>query len=117
MERKELSRKIMLTAGILAVIVILCSQTFQKETRSILSKIKTERTDKSTEAEKKVVVATPADAVTSGQAVEIGDANPSLIREIIFGEEGADSRPAVSHTFIGEFFKMLFRVVISPQAP
>ena len=107
----------MLAAGILAVLVILCSQTFQKETASYLSRIRNNKTEKQADPEKKVIAATPADAVTSGQAVEVGDADPSFIREIIFGEENTADHPAVDQAILGEFLKTLFHTVISPQAP
>jgi hypothetical protein len=117
MVKKTVSRKLMLVAGILAAIVILFSQAFQKETHTFLSKIKTEKAEKPADADKKVISATPADAVTSGQAVQQGDANPSFIREIVFGKEKNTEPPVVNHTILAEFFKTLFRVFISPQAP
>ena len=116
MQKKAFSKKLMLGAGILAAIVILCSQAFQQETDSFLSKIKETQTEKPAEAEK-IIVATPTDAVTSGQAVQVGDVNPSLIREIIQDEESTSAQPTIDKTILAEFFKTLFRVFISPQAP
>ena len=107
----------MLAAGILAALVILCSQAFQKETRLILSKISADKTEKQTEGEKKVISATPVDAVTSGQAVEVGDANASFIREIILDHDKDEKQPTFGKTIVVDFFKTLFRVYISPQAP
>jgi hypothetical protein len=107
----------MLAAGILAAVVILCSQAFQKETRSILSKIDAGKTEKSAGTEKKVIAATPSDAVTSGQAVEVGEADPTFIREILLGNEKDSRQPAIDNAIVSEFFKTLFRVFISPQAP
>ena len=116
MEKKAISKKLMLAGGILAAVVILFSQAFQKETHSFLSKIKTNQTEKQAETEKKIV-APPADAVTSGQAVEVGDANPSFIREIVLDTDTTAKQPAIDKTIIADFFKTLFRAVISPQAP
>ena len=112
----------MLAAGILAAVVILCSQAFQKETRTFLSKINTDTTEKTANKDKaadteKKVSATPSDAVTSGQAVEVGDANPSFIREILLGDSKDSKQPTVDKAILSEFFKTLFRVFISPQAP
>ena len=107
----------MLAAGILAALVILFSQAFQKETSSFLSKIKTDKTEKSADPEKKIIAAAPSDAVTSGQAVEVGDANPSFIREILLGDNKDAKQPDVDGTILAKFFKTLFRVFISPQAP
>ena len=121
MRKKAISKKLMLVAGILAAVIILFSQAFQKETTQILSKIKTDKTDtkdcKTTDAEKKVVIAASAEAVTSGVAVQVEDTNPSLIREIIFNENGGSSKPAIVKTILVDFFKTLFKAVISPQAP
>lgn len=107
----------MLAAGILAAVVILCSQAFQKETRTILSKIDADKTEKTADTEKKVIAATPSDAVTSGQAVEVGDADPSFIREIVLGHEKDSRQPSIDNAIVSEFFRTLFRVFISPQAP
>lgn len=107
----------MLTVGILAALVILFSQAFQPETTSFLSKIKANKTEKHAEAEKDVVIAAPSEAITSSQAVEVGDANPSLIREIVLDEDHVSERPGIYKTFISDFFKTLFHVYISPQAP
>lgn len=107
----------MLAAGILAALVILCSQAFQEETHSFLSKINAEKSGKTAGTEKKVIVATPSDAVTSGQAVEVGDANPSFIREIVRDENKDSKQPTLDKTILIDFFKTLFRVIISPQAP
>ena len=107
----------MLAAGILAAAVILCSQAFQKETSSFLSKIEKDKAEKSAKPEKKVIVAAQADAVTSSQAVEVGDANPSFIREIILDEDRAKEQPTIDKTIFSDFLKTLFRTFISPQAP
>ena len=107
----------MLAAGILAAAVILCSQAFQKETSSFLSKIEKDKSEKSAVPEKKVISTAPADAVTSSQAVEVGDANPSFIREIILDEDRAKEKPLIDRTIFSNFLRTLFRTFISPQAP
>ena len=117
MNNKAFSKKLMLLVGILAVLVILFTQAFQLETASFLSKIKVHKTEKSTEAEKNVIIAAPSEAVTSGQAVEVGDADPSMIREIVLDEDHVAERPGIYKAFLSDFFKTLFRVYISPQAP
>ena len=107
----------MLAVGILAALVILFSQAFQKETTSFLSKIKSHKTEKPAGADKDVIIATPSEAVTSSQAVEVGDTDPSLIREIVLDEDHVSERPGIYKAFLTDFFKTLFRVYISPQAP
>jgi hypothetical protein len=117
MVKNHIPKKLMLAAGILAALVILFSQAFQKETCSFLSKIRDTKTEKKAEAEKQIVIAAPADAVTSGQAVEVGDTHASLIREIIFGETNATETPLFDKAILSDLVKAFLRVVISPQAP
>lgn len=115
--KKSLPKNLMLVAGVLAAAVILCSQAFEKETKSILSKIQSEKSEKPADAEKKIIVAAPADAMTSGPAAEVHHTNPSLIREIILDEDKPSKQPALYKTILADIFRTLFRVVISPQAP
>ena len=117
MIKKAFSEKLMLVVGILAALVILFSQAFQQETTSFLSKIKEQKTEKQASAEKDVIIAAPSEAVTSSQAVEVGDTDPSLIREIVLDEDHVSEQPAIYQAFLSDFFKTLFRVYISPQAP
>ncbi|NOT74623.1 MAG: hypothetical protein HOP08_06820 [Cyclobacteriaceae bacterium] len=121
MKRKAFLRNLMLTGGILAAVIILFSQTFQAETRQFMSRIEAshakKNAEKSREGEKKVVIAAPADAVTPGVAAEMEDNNPSLIREIFYSDNGELKLSTVSKKLVTDFFKTLFRVVISPQAP
>jgi len=110
----------MLAAGILAALVILFSQAFEKEASSLLSRIKstkTEKQEKARDTNNKVVVSASSDAVTSGQAVNTGDTDHTLIREIVFDQEKNAETPAMDHAILANFFKTLFRVFISPQAP
>src|SRR5436190_14853096 len=106
----------MLAAGIIAAVVILCSRAFEKETVSILSKIKTEESEKAKDAGNPVVKAAPADAVTSSPAAKVPDSDPTFIREIILDEDRPSKEPLIDRTIIAEICKTLLRVVISPQA-
>ncbi len=120
MEKTAISKKLMLVAGILAAIVILFSQAFEKEACQYLSKIKAgseNKTEKAADADKKIVVVPSSDAVTSSVAAEIEDTNPSLIREIVLNEDNISKLPVIGKKILSDFFKTLFRVVISPQAP
>ncbi|HRI77920.1 MAG TPA: hypothetical protein PLR06_00160 [Cyclobacteriaceae bacterium] len=106
-----------LIAGILAALVILFSQALRQETSNYLSKIKAEQDSQSAESDKDVIIVAPSEAVPSGQSVEVADADPSLIREIVPGEEVSSGAPRILKSFLTDFFKTLFRVYISPQAP
>ncbi len=117
MVKSSFPKKLMLVAGILAATIILFSQAFQKETCSFLSRIKHNKTEKPVEAEKKTIIAAPKDAVTSGQAVEIGETDASLIREIVFDENNALSKPFIDRAVLFNLITTFLRAVISPQAP
>jgi hypothetical protein len=115
--KKPFPKQVMLAAGVLAAVVILCSQAFEKETVSILSKIKTEASGQSKEAGNPVIKAAPADAVTSSPSANVADSHPTFIREIIIDEDKTSKEPLIDKTIVAEIFKTLLRVVISPQAP
>ncbi len=109
----------MLAAGILAAMVILFSQAFEKETCTLISRLKPAKTEKQDPAREDHKVITPAstDAVTSGQAVQTPETDANFIREIVQEEQPASETPSVHQTFLVDFFKTLFRVYIAPQAP
>lgn len=119
MQKTAISRKLMLAAGILAAMVILFSQAFEKETSTLISRLKSTKTEKKDKAREDHKVITPAstDAVTSGQAVQTSDTDASFIREIVQEEQPASETTPVHQTFLVNFFKTLFRVYIAPQAP
>jgi hypothetical protein len=119
MVKTVLSRKLMLAAGILAALVILFSQAFEKETNSLISRLKAPKTEKqdSSREDHKVITPASTDAVTSGQAVQTPDTDANFIREIVQEEQPNSETPSIHQTFLVDFFKTLFRVYIAPQAP
>jgi len=119
MQKTAFSRKLMLAAGILAAMVILFSQAFEKETSTLISRLKSTKTEKQDPAREDHKVITPAstDAVTSGQAVQTPDADANFIREIVQEEQPTSETRSIHQTFLVDFFKTLFRVYIAPQAP
>jgi len=66
---------------------------------------------------KKIIIATPADAVTSSQAVEVGDTDASLIREIVFDEDSVPGQPFIDKATLVNLITTFLKAVISPQAP
>jgi hypothetical protein len=115
MKGKSFGRGLMVAAGILAVVVILLSNAFQRETTQILTEANA-KTDTREDGGKKFA-AIPSDAVTSSQACEVETVNPFVIQEII----GEDKQPMVlplpSIKLPVSIFKAMLRSVISPQAP
>ncbi|GHN01456.1 hypothetical protein WSM22_29450 [Cytophagales bacterium WSM2-2] len=110
MKTKSLQRSILLASGICAVVVILLSQSFYKSAEP-LAKAKTEKSDKT-----EVTIQAPSDVAAQGQAVELNAQQPLLIEELSTTNKKNDFVVFVRKTTLN-FFKTLFRVIISPNAP
>ena len=109
MKTKSLQRAILLATGICAVLVILLSQSFYKTGQSLAKAEKAK--DK-----KEVTIQAPSDVAAQGQAVELNDQQPSLLEELILSDKKQETVVFVQKTTIN-FFRTLFRVIISPNAP
>ena len=116
MRGKVISKQVMVVVGIFAAVIILLSPALQKEARSFLSEIKSKQTKPTSEKET-ALITVQTDAVTSTQSCETVDANPSVIREIILEEGNQPKQYSLDKTILASFFKTLFRMFISPQAP
>jgi hypothetical protein len=108
MKTKSLQRIILLATGICAVVVILLSQSFY-QVPSQLSKTKSKE-------KKEVTIQAPSDVAAQGQAVELNHQQPSLLERIILSDKKKETVVFIQKTTIN-FFKTLFRVIISPNAP
>jgi hypothetical protein len=111
--KKGALRPIMLTAGFLAVVVILCSQSFFAPKTSAIAKAKssTEQTD-----QKSDIVIVPGDAIP-GHSVQVDDSSAFHEITTIFDSGEAPELPPVAAERIGHLFEVLFRTVIAPNAP
>jgi len=104
--KKQVSRIILMIAGVLTVVVILLSQSLYKETPPSKQKQKTEEA---------VVIQAPADVVPS-PSVQMDEVFPTLLKALIRDEEGTATFFSTSELFT-PYLKMLFRAIISPNAP
>jgi hypothetical protein len=111
MKTKAIQRAFLLTSGICAVLVILVSQSFYQSSNVTLKG----KTDKAKE-QKEVVIHAPSDVASQGHSVELNEQQPSHVQETILGDEKNDVVVFVQKTTVN-FFKTLFRVIISPNAP
>lgn len=108
------SKSIMMIAGILAAAIIVLSQSFYYQTKEKTEKAKTEQ-----KAEKgsETCISAPADALTSPTtAVQPGDELPVPDKKFTIEEELQEKlvfRPGI----VARYFKVLFRAIISPNAP
>lgn len=108
MKTKSLQRIILLASGICAVVVILLSQSFYQVSGQAL---KSKSKDK-----KEITIHAPSDVAAQGQAVELNHQQPSLLEELILSDKKEETVVFIQKTALN-FFKTLFRVIISPNAP
>ncbi len=112
MPYRSLFRSLMIVAGIAATFVIVLSQALPEISDPVAEKIKTEQTDKG--ADQKIIAA-PSDGVPGG-ITQVNDVDRSLLETFVNAHcEEIEFRcdPAV----LSEFFNILFRAIISPNAP
>jgi hypothetical protein len=110
MKDKSLQRILLLASGICAVLVILVSQSFYSAPS--LTKEKTEKAKDS----KEVTIHAPSDVAAQGQAVELNQAQPGHVEELVL-ENDQNVKAVFVEKIATKFFKTLFRVFISPNAP
>lgn len=113
MKKDKTLRSIMLAAGFLAVISILCSQSFSYDNALSHSKAKasTEQADK-----QEVYINAPGDAIP-GHSVQVDDSSAFHFIATLFESEDEHELPPVPAERIGYFFQVLFRTLIAPNAP
>jgi len=113
MRKNLVYRPFMMTLGILAVVVILLSHTFYKETQNPNEEARTEQSDSDAP---KTFVSVPADAVTSSPVAEVNEQVPALLEEFEMHDAGTES-VVLASPVLTRLVKTLFRVIISPNAP
>src|SRR5258706_13057642 len=119
MKTKSLQRAILLASGICAVLVILVSQSFY-QTSSVAFKAKTEKSkDLPTgqAGKKEVMIHAPADVASQGHSVELNEQQPSHVEEELVLSDKKNKIVVYLRKTTLNFFKTLFPVIISPNAP
>ncbi len=112
MKTKSLQRAILLASGICAVLVILISQSFYQTSSAVLKS----KTEKSKET-KEVTIHAPADVASQGHSVELNEQQPSHVEEELVLSDKKNQIVVYLRKTTLNFFKTLFRVIISPNAP
>ena len=102
----------MIVAGLFAVAVILFSQSLYQQAE-LTQKDNTENKKASSE---KVVISAPSDAVTSNSIVKFQEASTTQIQSSFVKEENNSILKVETRIFI-KYFNILFRAIISPNAP
>ncbi len=111
MKSKSFQRVLLLASGFCAVLVILLSQSFY-QSAPVPTKSKTEKASGKTE----VVINAPSDVAAQGQAVELSHSQPSVVEELVLSDS-KNEKAVFIQKIATDFFKTLFRVIISPNAP
>jgi len=101
----------MIIAGIAATIAIVLSQALPEISRPA-EKAKTEQKEKTADLK---VIAAPSDVVPGG-VTQVNDVDRSLV-EIFVNEEVEEIEFHCDPNIFSEFFNILFRAIISPNAP
>ncbi|MBX2915091.1 MAG: hypothetical protein KF856_07445 [Cyclobacteriaceae bacterium] len=112
MLKKRVYRSVLMIVGLMAAIVITLSHVYKQPAQSDKPKVTTEQTDS-----EKTAISAPGDAVTHGPAVQVDEQAPQTLLEVL-AEPQATSRFIPQATeLISSFFRTLFRVIISSNAP
>lgn len=111
MKSKSFQRILLLASGLCAVLVILLSQSFY-QSNSFTAKVKTEKASDT----KEVTIHAPSDVAAQGQSVELHHSQPSVVENLIL-EDNKNENAVFIQKIASNFFKTLFRVIISPNAP
>jgi hypothetical protein len=111
MKKEGLFKGLMLAAGFVAVIGILCSQPF------FASKQKAgASTEQSDDTRAEVSIQAPADAIP-GHAVQVDDSSEFHLITTLLDSAEKPETPSVPAEKVGQFLKVLFRTLIAPNAP
>jgi hypothetical protein len=110
--KKSIYRGFLIAVGLLAAIVIILSQAYSLPVDSD-KKEATEQTDETS----KTISATPADAVPQGSVVRVDEQVPVSVLEILGEPQNIQNFIPRTEAILSNLFKILFQVVIAPNAP
>ena len=111
--KKQFFRTILMVAGVLTVLVILLSQSFYQPVENSVLKAKTEQ--KAGEHNGATNISVPADVVPIA-AMQLADNIPTLLKTLALDPESEKiSFPNIE--ILTPYFNILFRTIISPNAP
>ncbi|MCX8490282.1 MAG: hypothetical protein ORN54_04365 [Cyclobacteriaceae bacterium] len=115
MNQKALKRGFLMIAGIMSVAVIVLSQVFYQPIEPLQKKIVTEQSADDQPSDDTTISA-PSDIVSHGNAIAFNQSPPAVNEKLAETEIRKQSLTVIRKAFVS-FFKTLFRVIISPNAP
>ncbi len=112
MKSKSFQRVLLLASGLCAVVVIFA---FAVLLSGCFCSRKIAKNEKSSE-KKEVAIHAPSDVASQGQAFELNPTQPSVVEELVLPDSKNENAVFIQK-IATNFFKTLFRVIISPNAP
>ena len=118
MKSRAFSRFSMLTAGIVAVVIVLFSMFYQSTVELNKSKVETNKSKSSTEqpASDYLVVNAPSDALPGSATVQV-EAKTLPLLETFLPIEKVQESVCLTISIPVRYLKTLLKTVISPNAP
>lgn len=113
MRKRSIYRGFLIAAGLLAAAVIILSHSYSLRVEAD-KKVATERSENS---DSKTISAVPADAVTQGSLVRVDEQVPVSVLEILGEPQQIKNFIPRSEAILSNLFKLLFQVIIAPNAP
>ncbi|MBS1487576.1 MAG: hypothetical protein JST43_08290 [Bacteroidetes bacterium] len=110
MKTKSLQRVFLLAIGLCAVLVILLSHSLYQNSDQAAQQPKKNK-DKS-----EVTIQAPTEVASQGQTGIVNDQDAVVVKELVSDEHKNEIIVFIEKNTI-RFFKTLFRVIISPNAP
>ncbi|HEY5826430.1 MAG TPA: hypothetical protein VIT44_18800 [Cyclobacteriaceae bacterium] len=107
------SKTVMMVADVLAAFLIVLSQSFYHQAKEKVAKAKSEQ---KADDNAQTFISAPNDAVSQTNIVQLDDQVPSL-KESLLSEEKQAVQPVIKPEVFARYFKVLFRAIISPNAP
>jgi hypothetical protein len=114
MRKLFVSKMMVMVAGVLAAVIVVLSQSFQFQAKQDVQKVKTEQ---QADEQPDVLISASADAVSPSSAIQLDEKSPALLQEVLTEEKNNFQHPIVRPEVVARYFKVLFRTIISPNAP
>jgi hypothetical protein len=109
-------RIVTMTAGIAVALAIICSQLFYSQSISLQKKeTKTEQHQQES-SDDQVYITVPSTSLPSSTFTELNP-NVFFLFDILFEENASDVPALILAIPLGEFFRTVFGLIISPNAP
>jgi hypothetical protein len=112
MNKRAIFRGTLLTAGLLAALVIVLSHSFRPvEVKNASTELTEHPADQTT------VISAPSEAITQASVIKIDEQVPDSLLQIFEVSDCIVRFVPVTEKLVSHFFEVLFHFVIAPNAP